>query len=107
MDFYGGYKTTFGDFGLDVGVIYYYYPGTGKYLARRRKPRIFEAYIGGTWGPVSLKYFYCVHRFLWAELKTGAGRYRHQRLAVFRLHACTFPFDGGWAVSGARRLAED
>src|SRR5687767_6282116 len=25
MDFYGGYKTTFGDFGLDVGVIYYYY----------------------------------------------------------------------------------
>ena len=30
MDFYGGYKHTFGDFGLDVGVIYYYYPGTNK-----------------------------------------------------------------------------
>ena len=29
MDFYGGYKATFGDFGLDVGGIYYYYPGTG------------------------------------------------------------------------------
>ena len=28
MDFYGGYKTTFGDFGLDVGAIYYYYPGS-------------------------------------------------------------------------------
>ena len=36
MDFYGGYKHTFGDFGLDVGVIYYYYPGTGKVSARRR-----------------------------------------------------------------------
>ena len=29
MDFYGGYKATFGDFGLDIGTIYYYYPGTG------------------------------------------------------------------------------
>ncbi len=32
MDFYGGWKTTFdGGFGLDLGVIYYYYPGTGEY----------------------------------------------------------------------------
>src|SRR5438046_282861 len=28
MDFYGGYKKAFGDFGLDVGAIYYYYPGS-------------------------------------------------------------------------------
>src|SRR5258706_14646246 len=28
MDFYGGWKKAFGDFGLDVGGIYYYYPGT-------------------------------------------------------------------------------
>src|SRR5499426_1468330 len=26
MDFYGGWKQTFGDIGLDVGAIYYYYP---------------------------------------------------------------------------------
>src|SRR5512145_703488 len=31
MDFYGGYKTTIEGFGLDVGTIYYYYPGTGAY----------------------------------------------------------------------------
>jgi len=31
MDFYGGWKTSFDSFGLDVGVIYYYYPGTGEY----------------------------------------------------------------------------
>lgn len=57
MDFYGGYKRTFGDFGLDVGVIYYYYPGSGEYNPDF-KPKNFEAYIGGSWGPVSLKYFY-------------------------------------------------
>src|SRR6185436_2393329 len=28
MDFYGGWKKSFGDIGLDVGFIYYYYPGT-------------------------------------------------------------------------------
>ena len=29
MDFYGGYKRALGDFGLDVGVLYYYYPNSG------------------------------------------------------------------------------
>ena len=28
MDFYGGYKASFGNFGIDVGGLYYYYPGT-------------------------------------------------------------------------------
>jgi len=28
MDFYGGYKLALGDFGLDLGAIYYYYPGS-------------------------------------------------------------------------------
>ena len=28
MDFYGGWKGSWGDWGLDVGGIYYYYPGT-------------------------------------------------------------------------------
>src|SRR5687768_146111 len=27
LDFYGGYKMSFGDFGLDLGTLYYYYPG--------------------------------------------------------------------------------
>jgi uncharacterized protein (TIGR02001 family) len=57
MDFYGGYKHSFGDFGLDVGVIYYYYPGTGEYVSSF-KPDNFEAYIGGSYGPVSVKYYY-------------------------------------------------
>jgi len=57
MDFYGGWKTSFDGFGLDVGVIYYYYPGTGEYNPDF-EAKNFEAYIGGSYGPVSLKYFY-------------------------------------------------
>lgn len=61
MDFYGGYKTTFGDFGLDVGTIYYYYPGTGADIPGINssfEAKNWEAYIGGSYGPVSLKYYY-------------------------------------------------
>ncbi|HEY6598464.1 MAG TPA: TorF family putative porin, partial [Pseudomonadales bacterium] len=49
MDFYGGYKHAFGDFTLDIGAIYYYYPGSGEYNPDF-KPKNFEAYIGGSWG---------------------------------------------------------
>jgi uncharacterized protein (TIGR02001 family) len=62
MDFYGGYKTSFGDFGIDIGLIYYYYPGTGKYVPEF-KARNFEGYIGGSYGPVSLKYYHSFTNF--------------------------------------------
>jgi uncharacterized protein (TIGR02001 family) len=58
MDFYGGYKTTFGDFGLDVGTIYYYYPGTGGPAVPGFEAKNWEVYVGGSYGPVSLKYYY-------------------------------------------------
>jgi uncharacterized protein (TIGR02001 family) len=58
MDFYGGWKTTFDNgIGLDVGVIYYYYPGTGEYNPAFEADN-FEAYIGASWGPLSVKYYY-------------------------------------------------
>src|SRR5215510_12807843 len=38
MDFYGGWKKAFGDFGVDVGAIYYYYPGTDAALLGAANP---------------------------------------------------------------------
>jgi uncharacterized protein (TIGR02001 family) len=66
MDFYGGYKHAFGDFGLDLGVIYYYYPGTGEYGPYEAKN--FEGYIGGSYGPVAVKYFYAFTNFFGVEI---------------------------------------
>jgi uncharacterized protein (TIGR02001 family) len=57
MDFYGGYKHSFGPFGLDVGALYYYYPGTGKYISSLDID-FFEIYVGGSYGPVSAKYYH-------------------------------------------------
>ncbi|HQR20622.1 MAG TPA: TorF family putative porin [Burkholderiaceae bacterium] len=65
MDFYGGYKHSFGDFGLDVGLLYYYYPGTGEYGPYKAKN--FEGYIGGSYGPVSVKYSYAFTNFFGIE----------------------------------------
>ncbi|WP_455286881.1 TorF family putative porin [Cupriavidus necator] len=57
MDFYGGYKGTFGaDWSYDVGVLQYYYPGD--YPAGYTRPYTTEVYAGVGYGPVTLKYSY-------------------------------------------------
>lgn len=56
-DLYGGYKGSLpNDFGYDVGVLYYYYPGS--YPAHYVKPNTFEVYGALSWKFVSLKYSY-------------------------------------------------
>ncbi len=61
MDFYGGYKLPLGDFTLDVGALYYYYPGSG--AGGTFKIDNTEIYIGGSYGPFSLKYSHAVSDF--------------------------------------------
>ena len=56
VDIYGGYKTTFGAFGVDVGVLRYLYPGS----ALAVNPDTTEVYAAGTWGPATLKYSHAV-----------------------------------------------
>lgn len=54
LDFYGGYKGSVGDFGYDVGLLQYYYPGdvnTG-FL----KANTLEAYVAGSWKWFTAKY---------------------------------------------------
>jgi uncharacterized protein (TIGR02001 family) len=59
MDFYGGWKKSWGDFGLDLGTIYYFYPnakypeGNGNFTRTNN----WEVYAGGSWKFLSLKYF--------------------------------------------------
>jgi len=57
-DFYGGYKGTFGksDFGYDVGLLYYYYPGD--VVPGAVKANTLEAYGALSWKWLSAKYSY-------------------------------------------------
>ena len=57
-DFYGGYKGTFGktDFGYDLGLLYYYYPGDA--IPGAVKANTLEAYGALSWKWLSAKYSY-------------------------------------------------
>jgi uncharacterized protein (TIGR02001 family) len=54
LDLYGGYKFTAGGIGWDVGVLQYKYPGADSDL----EIDFLEYYVGGSYGPFSIKYFY-------------------------------------------------
>jgi uncharacterized protein (TIGR02001 family) len=104
MDFYGGYKTTLGDFGIDVGAIYYYYPGTdaGPTTAfspvNNRTGRIHsgsvsnaEVYLGVSWKFLSAKYFYSVDDYFSAPGTDGTS--------YFDLSA-NYDLGDGWGING-------
>ena len=59
-DFYGGYRGTFGksDFGYDVGLLQYYYPGTHSTIVAPGsvKADTLEAYAAISWKWLSAKY---------------------------------------------------
>jgi uncharacterized protein (TIGR02001 family) len=58
-DLYGGYKYAINDdWGLDVGALYYYYPGS--YLGGVTNPDTTELYLAGSWKWASLKYSHAV-----------------------------------------------
>lgn len=59
LDFYGGYKFNVGDFGFDMGLLQYYYPGDqniASYGARFPNADTLEAYAAVSWKWLSAKY---------------------------------------------------
>lgn len=71
MDFYGGYKfEPVKDLTADVGVLYYYYPGSS-IGATGEKYNNTEIYVGGTYKWFAAKYSYNVSDFF--GLNTASG----------------------------------
>jgi len=101
MDFYGGYKKAFGDFGLDVGAIYYYYPGTdaiaGQIVNNRNGQshtgRIDnkEVYIGGSWKFLSLKYSHSVGDYFSVPDTKGSN---------YLDLSANYDLGNGWGING-------
>jgi len=71
MDFYGGYKGSFGDIGYDVGILRYYYPGT--YPTGFTSPNTTELYVAGSWKNYTLKYSHAVTNLFGFDDSEGAG----------------------------------
>ena len=71
MDFYGGWKKSFGDIGMDVGLLQYYYPGAK--TAAGDKYDTLEGYIGVSWKWLSAKYSYAFSDFFGLTNSDGSG----------------------------------
>ena len=77
MDFYGGYKFPIGgDVTLDVGALYYYYPGAFYNGFAGKKPKYdnLELYFGAVFGPFSGKIYYALSDFFGLDETTGGGK---------------------------------
>ena len=83
MDLYGGWKRAFGDFGIDLGAIYYFFPGSDPAIDNR------EVYIGGRWRTLSLRYNHALGEYFDVS-STGDSSYLDL--------SASFDFGGGWGL---------
>ena len=89
----------FGDLGLDVGAIYYYYPGSDAAFlsnphstdANSGTVHNFEGYVGGSWKWLSLKWFHAFSDYFQVPDTKGTN--------YIDLSA-TYDLGAGWGVNG-------
>jgi uncharacterized protein (TIGR02001 family) len=107
MDFYGGWKKSFGDFGIDLGAIYYYYPGSNASATtvpstaitnprpggRTHTGRVDnkELYVGASWKWISLKYYHAVDDYF---SQPGTENSNYWDLSA------NYDLGGGWGILG-------
>jgi uncharacterized protein (TIGR02001 family) len=90
MDFYGGYKLPLGDFTLDFGGIYYYYPGS-KIGGTGSAVDNFELYVGASWKFLSFKYSHALTDYFDIADTKNTG--------YFDL-AANYDLGDGWGING-------
>ena len=78
-------------FGLDLGALYYYYPGSGDNPGTGKIDNT-ELYIGSSWGPISLKFNYAVSDFFGVDDSKGA---------YYVLLSGVHDFGNGFGINGS------
>jgi uncharacterized protein (TIGR02001 family) len=96
MDFYGGWKKTLGDVGLDIGTIYYHYPRAEfQSAAGDAKFDNWELYVGASWKWLSGKFYYSLTDYFGLASEQSAGGYWANRDTGASLGS-TEGSDGSW-----------
>jgi uncharacterized protein (TIGR02001 family) len=76
LDVYAGYGRSFGDFGIDVGILRYNYPGhysrSWKDATGLKNPETTEAYLGFSWKFLSFKYSHAFTNLFGAPKSEGS-----------------------------------
>ena len=73
VDVYGGYKWSYGDLGLDAGLLTYMYPGAKWGVATRDSYGNTEVYLGGTYKWFSAKYSMSTTDYFGTKRNTVSG----------------------------------
>jgi hypothetical protein len=78
MDFYAGYKASFGDFGIDIGTIYYFYPkaewnSTIGSTTGDADFNNWEIYLGASWRWLSAKFSYALSDYFGLASEQGGS----------------------------------
>ena len=104
-DLYGGWKKSWGDLGLDIGYIYYYYHGSNASRVSGTaitNPRVGggthtgtvdnkEIYLGGSWKWLSAKYFHSLGDYF-SQPGTKGSNYLDL--------GANYDLGGGWGLVG-------
>lgn len=105
MDFYGGWKASLGDFGLDLGAIYYYYPGSrggveGQGI-RGNPVDNKEVYIGASWKFLSAKLYYAFDDYfaLKGVDSTGAVTNKSTSGTTYFDLSGSYDLGNGWGIN--------
>ncbi len=69
IDIYGGYKFNAGPVAVDLGVLRYIFPGSALPVG----PNTTEIYVGGTYGPATLKYSHSTTNLFGFANSEGSG----------------------------------
>ena len=104
MDLYGGYKAAFGDFGLDVGGIFYYYPGSSVNGGKNNGDTVTnkEVYLGASWKFISAKVYYSVDDYFSMRGfdNTGTATSKGTRGSMYGDLSANFDLGNGWGING-------
>lgn len=96
MDFYAGWKKSFGDVGIDIGTIYYHYPRAEfQGAAGSAKFDNWEIYLGASWKWLSGKFYYSLTDYFGLASEQSAGGYWANR-DTGALLGSTGSSDGTW-----------
>jgi uncharacterized protein (TIGR02001 family) len=112
MDLYGGYKTELAGIGLDMGAIYYFYPGAkinnnnpdGPIAGDKNTFNTGELYVGVSYGPLSFKTSYTVTKQYFGLGKDYALEYGLDGLSDTKDVKGTLYYDLGFAYEIAPKV---
>ena len=97
IDVYGGYATTVGDFGVDVGFLQFIFPG-GHYTGLGENYQTLEASVAVSWKMLKLKYSHALTDYFGFNDRTfGAGRGDSKGSYYLDMTAAV-PFGDGWSA---------